>query len=56
MVYVPLYGSGGVKDSAKLYLLVLFNLVEGAVGIWLVAHGGDINSLERIEQHPIFPD
>lgn len=33
-----LYGSGGVKDSAKLYLLVFFDLVEGTVGILLVAH------------------
>lgn len=56
MVYVPLYGSGGIKDSAKLDLLIFFNLLEGTVGILLVAHGGEINSLERrIEKHPIFP-
>lgn len=53
---MPLYGSSSVKDPAKLCLLVFFNLVEGAFGILLVAHGGDINSLERrIEKHPILP-
>lgn len=56
MVYVPLCGSGGFKDSAKLYLLIFFNLLEGTVVILLVVRGGEINSLERrIEKHPIFP-
>lgn len=51
-----LYGSVSVKDSAKLCLLVFFNLVEGTVGILLVAHGGDINSLERrIEKRATIP-